>query len=71
MNFMDFMGDNNERKEDADLLELLKHTIGCEYISDLKFEPYNNRAKLILNQLNLDEYPSKQLEDVFEYIYNN
>ncbi len=52
----------------SDLFEFLKYILGCTYISDLKIEPYNTKAKLILNDLNLDKYSSNQIYDVFEYI---
>lgn len=60
---------NNEVSDLSDLFEFLKYILGCTYISDLRIEPYNIKAKLILNQLNLEKYSSKQLKDVFEYIY--
>ena len=58
---------NNNGK--LDLLEFLKYILGCTYVSDLRQEPYNSKAKLILKQLNLKKYSLHQLADVFEYIY--
>ena len=56
--------------EDLHLLEFLKYILGCEYISDLKNEPYNIKAKLILRQLNLKTYSQNQINDVVEYIFS-
>ena len=61
------MNNNNKR---LDLLEFLKYILGCTYISDLRTGAYNVKAKLILNFLNLKKYPINQVEDAFEYIYN-
>lgn len=54
----------------SDLLEFLKYILGCTYISDLRVEPYNSKAKLLLKQLKLDEYSENHVKDIFEYIYN-
>lgn len=51
-----------------ELLEFLKYILGCTYISDLKTEPYNTKAKLILKQLNLKKYSFNQVKDAFEYL---
>lgn len=52
-----------------DLLTFIQFIMGCEYISDLRTEPYNVKAKLLLKQLNLNNYSLKQVEDAFKYIY--
>lgn len=57
--------------DDLDLLEFLKYTLGCTYISDLRTNPYRDKAKLILSKLNLNKFSLKQLTDVFKYIYMN
>lgn len=64
------MNDNNKYDDKLDLLEFLKYILGCTYISDLRKDPYNFKAKLILKQLNLKKYSLHQLSDVFEYIYS-
>lgn len=61
---------NNENNKRLDLLEFLKHILGCAYISDLRTEAYNVKAKLILKFLNLKKYPINQIEDAFRYLYN-
>ena len=63
--------DNNINKDnkELDLFAFLKYILGCTYISDLKIEPYNTKAKLILNRLNLKKCSLNQLKDIFEYLY--
>ena len=53
---------------DLDLFEFLKYILGCTYISDLKVNPYRDKAKLILSKLNLNNFSFKQLLDVVQYI---
>lgn len=60
----------NKNNKELDLLELLRYTIGCTYISDLRTEPYNAKARLVLRQFNLKKFPCNQISDVFEYIYS-
>ena len=55
----------NER---FDLLEFLKYVLGCTYVSDLRTEPYNTRARLILERLYLGYYSLNQIRDAIEYI---
>lgn len=55
--------------EDLELLEFLKYILGCMYISDLKTESYNGKARFLLEHLNLEKYPLKQINDAFLYIY--
>lgn len=64
------INNNTDKGSERDLLEFLKYILSCTYISDLKFEPYNDKAKTTLGELNLQKYSLKQLKDVFEYIYN-
>ena len=52
-----------------DLFEFLKYVLDCDYISDLRTEPYNNRARLILCKLDLTSYSQRSIEDIIEYIY--
>ncbi len=55
--------------EDLDMLEFLKYILDCTYISDLRIESYNKRAKHILDKLDLSNYSLAQIMDVIEYIY--
>lgn len=54
--------------ENLDLLEFLKYILGCTYMSDLRIEPYNTKAKLILEQLDFGYYSLDQIKDAIEYI---
>lgn len=54
---------------DLDLFDFLKYILGCTYISDLRTEPYNAKARLILDKLNLNKYPINQTKDAVNYIY--
>jgi hypothetical protein len=55
--------------EDLDILEFLKYIFDCMYISDLRTEPYNERAKHVLDKLDLNKYSLNQIIDAIEYIY--
>ena len=52
----------------ADLFELLKNLLCCAYISDLKTEPYKEKAQLLLSYLDLHSFSSQQVHDVRNYI---
>lgn len=60
---------NLNLNDDLDLLGFLKYILGCTYISDLRTEPYNAKARFILSKLNLKKYSLNQLIDIFNYIY--
>lgn len=51
-----------------DLFEDLYILVGCEYISDMKFEPYLSKAKKALQTMNLSVYPQQQLDDLHMYL---
>lgn len=55
--------------EEMDLLDFLKYVLGCTYISDLRIDTYNNRAKIILDNLDLRYYSLNSIRDAIEYIY--
>ena len=69
--FMSIINNDIENENESDLFDFLKYILSCTYISDLKFDPYKNKVKLILKQLNLKKYSSKQVDDMFEYIYKD
>lgn len=52
-----------------DLFETVKDTVGCDYISDLRFGKYNRTTKRVLKKIDLNEYPTNQLIDMAEYMY--
>jgi len=52
-----------------ELLSFLHFIIGCTYISDLKIEPYNTKAKMLLNTIRLNDFSLNQIIDAINYIY--
>lgn len=47
----------------------LRGITGCDYISDLRFQPYNHIARLYFSQFNLNKYTLKELNDIAQYIF--
>lgn len=56
--------------KELDLLEFLKYILSCEYISDLRTEPYNAKAKLILEKIDIRNFSLNQIKDTIEYVYS-
>jgi len=54
-----------------DIFEVLKNTLDCQYISDLKKEPNKTIAKKILMSFSLDGYNIDMLSDLAEYLYDD
>lgn len=52
-----------------DIYEVLKKKIGCEYISDLRYEPYNTKAKEWMKDLDIERLSVSELNDIAEYLY--
>ena len=57
--------------KELDLLEFLKYILSCEYISDLRKEPYNAKAKLILEKIDIRNFSLNQIKDTIEYVYSS
>ena len=53
----------------TDIFETLKNTLGCEYISDMKFEPYRTKAKEALKSMKLSILSLSELKDIAQYLY--
>lgn len=53
----------------TDVFETLKNIIGCEYISDMKFEPYRTKAKEALKSMKLSALSLSELKDLVMYLY--
>jgi len=53
----------------TDLLEFLQSALRCMYLSALRTETYNGRAKELLNQLALNSFPAHQVRDAYSYLY--
>lgn len=56
--------------EKRDIFEDLKKLVQCEYISDLRLEPYLMAAKRIMVGLDLLCYPLETLENMAEYLFD-
>lgn len=52
-----------------DLLEDIRTIIGCEFISDLRYEPFNNRARKLISILDLESYPFADITDAVSYLF--
>lgn len=52
-----------------DLFEDLRAQLLCNYISDMRNEPYKSAAKDTLTRMPLAEYPLRALSDAAEYFY--
>ena len=48
-----------------DIFEILRHALGCMYISDLKFDPFREKALKLLSVMSID---GEQKAPVYEYL---
>lgn len=51
------------------LLDMMKNTIQCEYISDLRFSIYNKQARSFLENINAYDYSLSHLANAVCYIF--
>lgn len=58
-----------KEKTNDDLLEIIRKKLNCTYISDLRNEPNNTFARLLLKRLNLKKYSHNVLNDAYNYIF--
>lgn len=56
---------------EIDLFEEIKCDLRCEYISDIRYEPFLSLAKNIMKHKKFDKYPLSMLSDIAEYLYGN
>lgn len=56
------------KADNINLLEFIQYIIGCEYLSDLRSGIYNEKAKLLLQRLDLTQYSFKSIIDAIEYL---
>ena len=54
-----------------DLFDLLKQQVGCDYISDLRFEPYKSIAKNKLKCFEFDSCSLNELNDLAHYLFDS
>ena len=57
--------------DEKDILEFLQHALGCTYISDLRIDPYNERAKLILDRIDMRCYSLNSIRQAIDYLYSD
>ena len=50
------------------LLEFLSWVLGCEFLSDLHFEPYYAKAIILLGRLNLKNYSYEEINEARSYL---
>lgn len=55
-------------RKPKDLFESLWEKARCEYMSDLKTEPYRSMIPKLLSELSIEDYPLSAFEDFFDYI---
>lgn len=58
-------------QKELNLLEFLQYILDCKYISDLKIEPYNSKARFLFEHLDLGHFSLDQIKDAINYIYFN
>lgn len=52
-----------------DLFDEVALRVGCEYVSDMRFSPYNQRAKAALKEIDYTRYSLQNLADIYGYLY--
>lgn len=56
--------------ENRDLFEELKRIVRCEYISDLRYDPWTKKARKAIADMDLRGYSLFTLGDAAEYLYS-
>lgn len=54
-----------------EILEWLRESAGCRYISDLRYGANNKFAKTAVKGIDFSEYTLHEISDVINYIYGN
>lgn len=57
--------------QDRDLFEELKRIVRCDYISDLRYDPWLSRARKEIARMDLSSYSLFALSDAAEYLYTD
>mgnify|MGYP006978485305 CR=1 FL=1 len=59
-----------ETKNSNDVFESFVAQIGCEYVSDMRFEPYNTVAKSLLRAAVVEKkYALCDISALYDYLY--
>ena len=53
---------------DSDLLDDLRERIHCDYISEMRTNPYNRIARELIFQMDLTPYSKNQIADAVLYL---
>lgn len=53
-----------------DLFDELKKIVRCDYISDLRYDPWMKKAKAAIANMDLSKYSLFTLSDAAEYLYS-
>lgn len=56
---------NTYKKE---LFEIVRERLNCDYVSDLRVEPYRHKAIDVMHEMNLKQFSLVSLEDMAEYV---
>lgn len=56
-------------EDTMDVFEKLKNALRCNYISDLRYEPYCTEAKKMLRVMEIEKCSVVELNDIAEYFY--
>lgn len=51
------------------LLRIIQQCVGCEYLSDLCYAPYNEQAKQIFKTMDLSNYSIREIADAIIYLF--
>ncbi len=54
-----------------EILELLRESAGCRYISDLRYGVNNKFAKTAVKGIDFSRYTLHEISDAVNYIYGN
>lgn len=65
---MENMLNSKRTQNGTDLFELLRSVLSCQYISDLRVDPYNAKARRLLEHLDLRGYSSNHVSDLYKYL---
>lgn len=52
-----------------DLFEMIQKSVGCDMLSDIKFEPYKTKACTAIFSLKLEKFPLSQFEELSSYLF--
>ena len=51
------------------LFEMVQKTIGCEMLSDIKFDPHKKKVAHTVYNMKLSDFPLANYEELVSYVY--